>query len=108
MSGSKPPSPVNCTPSNWACSTRRATSAFNPSGNGDPDGTASAFTITGALNFPGAHAPYRRTRLHKPSDTPIRGEVEQLIARSHVIAHAAVRTDLAEDLTARTLAACAP
>jgi hypothetical protein len=41
-----------------------------------------------------------------PAD--IRGEVEQLIARSHVVADAAVRTDLAEDLTARTLAACVP
>ena len=38
----------------------------------------------------------------------IRGEVEQLVARSRVIADAAVRTDLAEDLTARTLAACVP
>jgi hypothetical protein len=34
-----------------------------------------------------------------PAD--IRGEVEQLIARSHVVADAAVRTDLAEDLTRR-------
>src|SRR5215469_16379529 len=46
MSGSSPPSPVNCTPSNWACSTRRATSAFIASGTGDSAGTASAFTIT--------------------------------------------------------------
>jgi thymidine kinase len=38
----------------------------------------------------------------------IRGEVEQLIARSRVVAHAAVRIELAEDLTARTLAACVP
>src|SRR5262249_50886584 len=38
----------------------------------------------------------------------IRGEVEQLLARTGVIADAAVRAELAEDLTARTLAACVP
>ena len=38
----------------------------------------------------------------------IRGEVEQWIAGTGLVAEAAVRTDLAEDLTARTLSACAP
>lgn len=38
----------------------------------------------------------------------IRGEVEQLIARRNVVADAPVRTELAEDLTARTLAQCVP
>jgi hypothetical protein len=38
----------------------------------------------------------------------IRGEVEQLLARTLLVADAAVRTELAEDLTARTLAACIP
>ncbi|PZS16462.1 MAG: TrwC relaxase [Pseudonocardiales bacterium] len=38
----------------------------------------------------------------------IRGEVEQLIARCEVVADAAVRTELAEDLTARSVADCVP
>jgi thymidine kinase len=38
----------------------------------------------------------------------VRGEVEQLIARTGLVAAAAVRVELAEDLTARTLAACVP
>ena len=38
----------------------------------------------------------------------IRGEVEQWIAGTGLVADAAVRIDLAEDLTARALAACAP
>jgi hypothetical protein len=38
----------------------------------------------------------------------IRGEVEQWIAGTGLVADAAVRIDLAEDLTARTLCACAP
>jgi thymidine kinase len=38
----------------------------------------------------------------------IRGEVEQLLARHLLVADAAVRTELAEDLTARTRAACIP
>jgi len=38
----------------------------------------------------------------------VRGEVEQLIARSGLVATAAVRVELAEDLTARTLVACVP
>ena len=38
----------------------------------------------------------------------IRGEVELWIAGTGLVAEAAVRTDLAEDLTARTLSACAP
>lgn len=38
----------------------------------------------------------------------IRGEAEQLIARTGVVAETAVRLELAEDLTARTLAACLP
>jgi thymidine kinase len=38
----------------------------------------------------------------------VRGEVEQLIARTGLVATAAVRVELAEDLTARTLVACVP
>ncbi len=38
----------------------------------------------------------------------IRGEVEQLIARADVVTDAAVRVELAEDLTARTLERCVP
>ena len=38
----------------------------------------------------------------------VRGEVEQLIARTGLVAHAAVRLELAEDLTARALNACVP
>jgi len=38
----------------------------------------------------------------------VRGEVEQLLARTGLVATAAVRVELAEDLTARTLAACIP
>ena len=38
----------------------------------------------------------------------IRGEVEQWIAGTGLVADAAIRTDLAEDLTARTLATCKP
>ena len=38
----------------------------------------------------------------------IRGEVEQWIAGTGLVADAAVRIDLAEDLTARALSACAP
>ncbi|HEX5495027.1 MAG TPA: MobF family relaxase, partial [Mycobacteriales bacterium] len=38
----------------------------------------------------------------------IRGEVEQLIARTGLVATAEVRIELAEDLTARTLASCLP
>ena len=38
----------------------------------------------------------------------IRGEVEQWIASTGLVAAAAVRTDLAEDLTARTLSCCEP
>ena len=38
----------------------------------------------------------------------IRGEVEHWIAGTGLVADAAVRTDLAEDLTARALSACAP
>ena len=38
----------------------------------------------------------------------IRGEVEQWIASTGLVVDAAVRLDLAEDLTARTLSACAP
>ena len=38
----------------------------------------------------------------------VRGEVEQLIARTGLVATPAVRLELAEDLTARTLVACVP
>jgi exodeoxyribonuclease V alpha subunit len=38
----------------------------------------------------------------------IRGEVEQLIARRNVVTDAAIRDELAEDLTARTIAQCVP
>lgn len=38
----------------------------------------------------------------------IRGEAERLIARENIVADRAVRIELAEDLTARTLAACVP
>lgn len=38
----------------------------------------------------------------------IRGEVEQLIARSNIVAAVAVRLELAEDLTARCLTTCLP
>jgi thymidine kinase len=38
----------------------------------------------------------------------VRGEVEQLLARTGLVATAAVRVELAEDLTARTLVACVP
>lgn len=38
----------------------------------------------------------------------IRGEVEQLIARTNVVTSVAVRAELAEDLTARTLSHCVP
>jgi exodeoxyribonuclease V alpha subunit len=38
----------------------------------------------------------------------IRGEVEQLIARRNLVTDAAIRGELAEDLTARTLAQCVP
>jgi exodeoxyribonuclease V alpha subunit len=38
----------------------------------------------------------------------VRGEVEQLIARTGLVATAAVRVELAEDLTARRLVACVP
>ncbi|MGI8722393.1 MAG: MobF family relaxase, partial [Geodermatophilaceae bacterium] len=38
----------------------------------------------------------------------VRGEVEQLLARAGIVADPAVRGELAEDLTARTLARCAP
>jgi exodeoxyribonuclease V alpha subunit len=38
----------------------------------------------------------------------VRGEVEQLLARTGLVATAAVRLELAEDLTARTLVACVP
>jgi hypothetical protein len=38
----------------------------------------------------------------------IRGEVEQLIGRTGLVASAGVRIELAEDLTARTLAQCVP
>jgi exodeoxyribonuclease V alpha subunit len=38
----------------------------------------------------------------------IRGEVEQLITRSNVVTEAAVRAELAEDLTARTVSECVP
>jgi len=38
----------------------------------------------------------------------IRGEVEQLIARRNVVTDAAIRDELAEDLTARAIAQCVP
>jgi hypothetical protein len=38
----------------------------------------------------------------------VRGEVEQLLARTGLVATAAVRVELAEDLAARTLVACVP
>jgi exodeoxyribonuclease V alpha subunit len=38
----------------------------------------------------------------------VRGEVEQLIAAEGIVVDAAVRIELAEDLTARTLARCVP
>ncbi len=38
----------------------------------------------------------------------IRGEVEQWIARTGLVTEAAIRLELAEDLTARTLAVCVP
>ena len=38
----------------------------------------------------------------------VRGEVEQFIARTSLVAQAAVRLELAEDLTARALNACVP
>ena len=38
----------------------------------------------------------------------IRGEVEQLLARAGIVTDPAVRIELAEDLTARTVAACVP
>jgi exodeoxyribonuclease V alpha subunit len=38
----------------------------------------------------------------------VRGEVEQLIARANVVADRPVRLELAEDLTARTIAGCVP
>src|SRR4051794_39034875 len=38
----------------------------------------------------------------------IRGEVEQLIAAAGIVVDAAVRLELAEDLTARTMARCVP
>jgi len=38
----------------------------------------------------------------------VRGEAEQLIARSGVVTDAAIRSELAEDLTVRTLAECVP
>jgi len=52
---------------------------------------------------------------HEDVDGPVEwvgfasaGEVEQLIARTGLVATAAVRLELAEDLTARTLVACVP
>ena len=42
------------------------------------------------------------------NDADIRGEVEQWIAGTGLVADAAVRIDLAEDLTARVLSACEP
>ena len=38
----------------------------------------------------------------------IRGEVEQAIARANIVTTSAVRGELAEDLTARTIAECVP
>jgi len=38
----------------------------------------------------------------------VRGEVEQLLARANVVVEATVRTELAEDLTARALTRCVP
>jgi len=38
----------------------------------------------------------------------IRGEAEHLIAREGIVAGPAVRSELAEDLTERTLAQCVP
>jgi len=38
----------------------------------------------------------------------VRGEVEQLLARAGLVAEPAARIELAEDLTARTVAACVP
>ncbi len=38
----------------------------------------------------------------------VRGEVEQLIARRNIVTHSAVRGELAEDLTGRTVAECVP
>src|SRR4051794_12794675 len=68
-------------------------------------------TPVGALNRDGA-AEAVLTRLAaarsawNPAD--IRGEVEQLIAAKRIIANAAVRMELAEDLTARALGRCVP
>ncbi len=38
----------------------------------------------------------------------IRGEVEHLLVRAHVVTDSAIRTELAEDLTSRAAAACVP
>ncbi|MBA4608532.1 AAA family ATPase [Aeromicrobium sp. Marseille-Q0843] len=38
----------------------------------------------------------------------VRGEVEQLLAREHIVTPGPVRRELAEDLTARVVAACVP
>ena len=38
----------------------------------------------------------------------VRGQVEQLLAREHIVADAAVRGELAEDLTTRALRMCVP
>jgi exodeoxyribonuclease V alpha subunit len=86
---------TNC----WSSATAIRTCTFRLQGCG-------AVSWTGIAAWPRC-VPARGARsAWNPAD--IRGEVEQLIARSHVVADAAVRTDLAEDLTARTLAACVP
>ena len=65
---------------------------------GKLDRTAAAEVVLARLG--------KRRSAWNPAD--VRGEVEQLIARSGVVTSAAARTELAEDLTARVIAECVP
>jgi exodeoxyribonuclease V alpha subunit len=76
--------------------TRRGNSRSTPIGSLDRDALAQR-----AVDRLGAH----RSAWNAAD---IRGEVEKLIAASDVVARGAVRRELAEDLTARAIAACVP
>jgi exodeoxyribonuclease V alpha subunit len=76
--------------------TRRASASTTPIGSLDRDALAKR-----AVDRLGAH--------HSAwNAADIRGEVEKLIASCDVVARGAVRRELAEDLTARAVAACVP
>jgi len=90
--------------------TRRWVSELRDLGYCDPTGSASIdVTTAGSLDRDGAVREVLSrlaTRRSAWNAADVRGEVEQLIARRNIVIDAGIRTELAEDLTARAVTEC--